>query len=290
MKWICPVPGYDRHFAITELFGIEMVNVDLREGGPDMDAVEELAKDPQVKGIWCVPTYSNPTGRTYSDETVERLAALQAAPDFRIFWDNAYCVHHLYPAPQQSRVKDIAGACAAAGNPERALKFASTSKVTFPGAGISALAAGPETVTEITRRMNVQLIGHDKLNQMRHVMFLRDAGGIAEHMAKHAEIMRPKFELVECLLGEELADVDCSWTHPLGGYFVAFTAPAGTAGRIVQLAKDAGVTLTAAGAPFPYGKDPDDATIRLAPSLPPLEELEQALRVFCCCVKLAAAE
>ncbi|MBE6465841.1 aminotransferase class I/II-fold pyridoxal phosphate-dependent enzyme [Denitrobacterium detoxificans] len=291
VKWICPVPGYDRHFSITELFGIEMINVPLNEDGPDMDAVEQLAADESVKGIWCVPTYSNPSGCTYSDEVVERLANMKAADDFRIFWDNAYCVHHLSSNPaEQEHVADIARACAAAGNPNRAYKFASTSKITFPGAGIAAMASSEANIAEITKLMNVQIIGHDKLNQLRHVRFLRDAEGIAEHMAKHAALLRPKFDLVEETLSRELEGTGCTWTHPRGGYFVTFTGPQGTAKRIVELAREAGVTLTGAGAPFPYHKDPSDAVIRIAPSLPPVEELAQALEVFCCCVKIAALE
>ncbi|WP_283170624.1 aminotransferase class I/II-fold pyridoxal phosphate-dependent enzyme [Curtanaerobium respiraculi] len=290
VRWICPIPGYDRHFGITELFGIQMANVPLNEDGPDMDAVEALAADPAVKGIWCVPTYSNPTGCTYSDEVVDRLASMRAADDFRIFWDNAYCVHHLYPAPRQDHVKDIARACVAAGNPDRAFKFASTSKITFPGAGISALASSETNIAEAARMMNVQIIGHDKLNQLRHVRFLKDAEGIAAHMAKHAELIRPKFELVERTFGEQLQGLGCRWTTPRGGYFITFTGPEGTAKRIVELAKEAGVTLTAAGAPFPYHSDPDDSVIRIAPTLPSLEDLGQALQIFCLCVKLACGE
>lgn len=291
VKWICPVPGYDRHFSITELFGIEMINVPLNEDGPDMDMVEELAADESVKGIWCVPTYSNPSGCTYSDEVVERLASMKAADDFRIFWDNAYCVHHLSDdAAEQEHVADITRACEAAGNPNRAYKFASTSKITFPGAGIAAIASSEANIAEITKLMNIQIIGHDKLNQLRHVRFLRDAEGIAAHMAKHAALLRPKFDLVEEMLSRELEGTGCTWTHPRGGYFVTFTGPTGTAKRIVELAREAGVTLTGAGAPFPYHKDPEDAVIRIAPSLPPVEELSQALEVFCCCVKVACLE
>lgn len=294
VKWICPSPGYDRHFAISEAFGIEMITVPMREDGPDMDEVERIAgSDPAVKGIWSVPKYSNPGGVTYSDEVVRRLASMEcAADDFRIFWDNAYCVHHLYDEPEkQDQVLDIAQACAEAGNPDRCFKFASTSKITFPGAGIAAFAASPDNVAEAKERMNPQTIGNDKLNQLRHVRFLRDAEGVAEHMSKHAAILRPKFELVQKKLSEGLADVDgCSWTRPNGGYFVSFDAPEGCAKRIVSLAKGAGVVLTGAGATYPYGKDPRDSNIRIAPSMPPIEELDEALDVFVLCVKLAAVE
>lgn len=294
VKWICPVPGYDRHFGVTEAFGIEMITVPMLADGPDMDEVERLvAEDESVKGIWCVPKYSNPGGVTYSDEVVERLANMEcAADDFRIFWDNAYCVHHLYDdVADQDHLMDIGEACIEAGNPDRYFKFASTSKVTFPGAGIAAMAASPENVADIKKRMGVQTIGHDKLNQLRHVRFLRDAEGLARHMAKHAAIVRPKFELVCEKLEAGLAETGCgSWSNPRGGYFVSFDAPAGTAKRIVGLAKEAGVVMTGAGATYPYKNDPADSNIRIAPTLPPLEELEAAMDVFVCCVKLAAVE
>lgn len=294
VKFVCPVPGYDRHFGVTEAFGIEMVTVPMDENGPDMDAVEELvANDPSFKGIWCVPKYSNPGGITYSDEVVRRLASMKcAAEDFRIFWDNAYTVHHLYDNPaEQDQLLDIAAACVEAGNPNRYFKFASTSKVTFPGAGLAAMAASAENIAEIKKRMGVQTIGHDKLNQLRHVRFLKDAEGIAAHMAKHAAILRPKFELVLKLLSENLEGTGCgSWSNPRGGYFISFDAPEGTAKRIVSLAKEAGVTTTGAGATYPYKNDPKDSNIRIAPTLPPLDELEAAMKVFVCCVKLAAVE
>lgn len=294
VRWICPVPGYDRHFGVTEAFGIEMIPVPMTDEGPDMGEVESIAAfDENVKGIWCVPKYSNPGGITYSDEMVRRLASMVcAADDFRIFWDNAYCVHHLFDdAAEQDQLLDIGHACVEAGNPDRYFKFASTSKVTFPGAGISALAASPANVVEIKKRMGVQTIGHDKLNQLRHVRFLKDAEGLAAHMAKHAAILRPKFELVNRKLEESLADVGgCSWSKPRGGYFVSFDAPEGTAKRIVALAKEAGVTMTGAGATFPLKQDPRDSNIRIAPTLPPLEELDEAMDVFACCVKLAYAE
>lgn len=294
VKWLCPVPGYDRHFSICEDLGIEMIPVPLCEDGPDMEEVERLVvADDAIKGIWCVPKYSNPGGTTYSDETVRRLAAMEcAADDFRIFWDNAYCVHHLFDdAAEQDQLLDIAAACREAGTEDRCFKFASTSKVTFPGAGISALAASPANIAEIKKRVGVQTIGHDKLNQLRHVRFLRDAEGLAAHMAKHAAILRPKFELVNAKLQEGLDEVGgCSWSNPRGGYFVSFDAPEGTAKRIVGLAKEAGVTMTGAGATYPYKQDPRDSNIRIAPTLPPLAELDAAMDVFVCCVKLAYAE
>lgn len=294
VKWLCPVPGYDRHFSICEDLGIEMIPVPLCEDGPDMEEVEHLvAADDTIKGIWCVPKYSNPGGTTYSDETVRRLAAMEcAADDFRIFWDNAYCVHHLFDdAAEQDQLLDIAAACREAGTEDRCFKFASTSKVTFPGAGISALAASPANIAEIKKRVGVQTIGHDKLNQLRHVRFLRDAEGLAAHMAKHAAILRPKFELVNAKLQEGLDEVGgCSWSNPRGGYFVSFDAPQGCAKRVVTLAKEAGVTMTGAGATYPYKQDPNDSNIRIAPTLPPLEELDEAMDVFTVCVKLAYVE
>lgn len=294
VKFVCPVPGYDRHFGVTEEFGIEMVTVPMNEDGPDMDAVEELvANDSSFKGIWCVPKYSNPGGVTYSDEVVRRLASMKcAAEDFRIFWDNAYTVHHLYDDPaEQDQLLDIATACNEAGNPNRYFKFASTSKVTFPGAGLAAMAASPENIAEIKKRMGAQTIGHDKLNQLRHVRFLKDANGIAAHMAKHAAILRPKFELVLKMLTEGLEGTGCgSWSNPRGGYFISFNAPEGCAKRVVSLAKEAGVTMTGAGATYPYKNDPKNSNIRIAPTLPPLDELEAAMKVFVCCVKLAAVE
>lgn len=294
VKWLCPVPGYDRHFSICEDLGIEMIPVPLCEDGPDLEEVERLvAADDTIKGIWCVPKYSNPGGTTYSDETVRRLAAMEcAADDFRIFWDNAYCVHHLFDdAAEQDQLLDIAAACREAGTEDRCFKFASTSKVTFPGAGISALAASPANIAEIKKRVGVQTIGHDKLNQLRHVRFLRDAEGLAAHMAKHAAILRPKFELVNAKLQEGLDEVGgCSWSNPRGGYFVSFDAPQGCAKRVVTLAKEAGVTMTGAGATYPYKQDPNDSNIRIAPTLPPLEELDEAMDVFTVCVKLAYVE
>lgn len=294
IKWICPTPGYDRHFSVTEAFGIEMIPVPLNENGPDMDLIERLvAENDSVKGIWCVPKYSNPSGVTYSDEVVRRLAEMEtAAEDFRIFWDNAYCVHHLFDdAAEQDQLLDIADACIEAGHPDRYFKFASTSKVTFPGAGISAMAASPEIIAETKHQIGPQMIGQDKLNQLRHVRFLRDSAGIADHMSKHAAILRPKFELVLEKLEEGLAGTGIArWTKPRGGYFISFDGVDGTARRTVELAREAGVTMTGAGATWPGGIDPHDANIRIAPTLPPLDELAEAMDVFVCCVKIAALE
>ncbi|WP_305117885.1 aminotransferase class I/II-fold pyridoxal phosphate-dependent enzyme [uncultured Adlercreutzia sp.] len=294
VKWLCPVPGYDRHFTICEALGIEMIPVPMSDEGPDMDEVERLvAADPAIKGIWCVPKYSNPSGITYADDVVRRLASMDtAASDFRIFWDNAYAVHHLSADPaEQDTVLDIAQACAEADNPDRYLKFGSTSKITFPGAGVAAVAASPANVAEIKRHMNAQAIGHDKLNQLRHARFLDEGRGIAAHMARHGELMKPKFDLVCAKLEEELGEAGVArWTSPRGGYFISFEGPEGTAARIVALAKEAGVVMTSAGATWPYGNDPVDSNIRIAPSLPPLEELDEAMDVFTCCVKLAALE
>ena len=291
VSWICPVPGYDRHFSICEAFGITMIPVPMNSDGPDMDEVERIAaSSDNVKGIWCVPKYSNPGGITYSDTVVRRLASMKAAPDFRIFWDNAYCVHHLYDSPSdQDTLLDIGVACREAGNPDRYFKFASTSKVTLPGAGISAFACSKRNMDETKRRMTVQTIGFDKINQLRHVAFLKDAEGIAEHMKKHAALLRPKFQLVLEKLDEALSGSGiATWQKPRGGYFVSFDAMEGTAKQVVAMAKEAGVTMTNAGATWPYGKDPHDSNIRIAPTLPPLEELSVALDVFVCCVKLAA--
>lgn len=293
VKWLCPVPGYDRHFGVTEAFGMELIPVPMDDNGPIMDEIERLAaSDDAIKGIWCVPKYSNPSGITYSDDVVKRLASMKtAASDFRIFWDNAYSVHHLYDEPaQQDQLYDIADACKEAGTEDRYFKFASTSKVTFPGAGISAIAASAANIAEIKQRMQPQTIGFDKINQLRHVRFLKDADGIAAHMRKHAALLRPKFELVQDMLERELSDCGCTWSHPRGGYFVSFNAPEHSAKRIVTLCKEAGVTLTGAGATWPHKNDPHDSNIRIAPSLPPIEELQQALEVFVVCVKLAAVE
>ncbi len=294
VKFLCPVPGYDRHFSVTECFGIEMINVPMDENGPDMDEVERLAgSDPLIKGIWCVPKYSNPTGITYSDEVVRRFARMKtAADDFRVFWDNAYCVHHLYAEPEkQDRLLNILDECDAAGCPDRVLEFASTSKITFAGAGISAIAASENNLKDVRHIMTIQTIGYDKMNQLRHAKFLRDRDGVAAHMQKHAEIIRPKFEKVDQMLSEEIAPLGIgSWLPPRGGYFISFSAMNGCAKRVVELAKGAGVVLTGAGAPFPYKKDPDDSVIRIAPTYPKMDELVEAMKVFICCVKLASAE
>ena len=292
IRFLCPVPGYDRHFSICEFFGIEMVNVPLYEDGPDMDMVEKLvSEDPSIKGIWCVPKYSNPTGTSYSDETVRRFAHLKpAAEDFRIYWDNAYCVHHLYE-DRQDKVLDIISECEKAGNPDMVYEFCSTSKVTFSGSGISGLATSPANKADIIKQLTVQTIGFDKINQLRHVKFLKDQEGIAAHMAKHAALIRPKFELLENRFEKELGGLGVgTWTNPNGGYFIAFFANEGCAKNIVAKAKEAGVVMTGAGAPFPYKKDPQDSVIRIAPTLPPLEELDEACTVFITCVKLATVE
>lgn len=294
VTFICPTPGYDRHFAILEQFGITMVPVAMTETGPDMDAVERLvAEDASVKGIWCVPKYSNPSGVTYSDEVVRRLAHMEcAAKDFRIFWDNAYAVHHLYDEPEkQDHLLDIGIACREAGNPDRYLKFASTSKVTFPGAGVAAMAASAANIAEAKRLCTSQMIGHDKLNQLRHVRFLPNPEAVQKHMSRQAAIIRPKFDLVQRVLEEKLGGLGiATWTKPRGGYFVSLDGMQGTAKRTVQLAKEAGVVLTDAGATWPYGADPEDVNIRIAPTMPILEELAQALDVFCCCAKISALE
>ena len=294
VKWLCPVPGYDRHFAITECFGIEMINVPLYEDGPDMDMVEKLvSEDDSIKGIWCVPKYSNPMGTSYSDETVRRLARLKpAAEDFRIYWDNAYSVHHLYDDEKdQDFLLEILDECAKAGNPDMVYKFTSTSKISFPGSGIAALAASKANLDDIRKYITVQTIGHDKLNQLRHVKFFKDLEGVHAHMRKHAAILRPKFEMVEATLEKELGGLGIGeWTTPKGGYFISFESLDGCAKKIVAMAKEAGVVMTGAGATYPYGKDPKDSNIRIAPSFPPIEELEKAAQVFVVCVKLASVE
>ncbi len=292
VKFLCPVPGYDRHFRITEFFGIEMINVPMTENGPDMDMVERLvSEDDAIKGIWCVPKYSNPQGYTYSRETVERFARLKpAAPDFRIYWDNAYSIHHLYDDNQDFLV-EILEECEKAGNPDLVYKFTSTSKVSFPGSGIAAVAASKANLDDFRRYMTVQTIGHDKLNQLRHVRFFKDLNGLHEHMRKHAAIIRPKFEIVLNSLEEELGGLEIgSWTKPHGGYFISFDSLEGCAKAIVSKAKEAGVVMTGAGATFPYGKDPKDSNIRIAPTYPSEEELKQAVQVFILCVKLVSVK
>lgn len=292
VKFLCPVPGYDRHFAITERFGIEMINIPMSESGPDMGMVEEyVSKDASVKGIWCVPKYSNPQGYTYSEETVKRMAALKpAAEDFRIFWDNAYVIHDLYD-DNKDEIADIISECEKAGNPDMVFEFASTSKVSFPGSGIAALATSANNIADIKKQLTIQTIGHNKLNQLRHVRFFKDINGLKEHMRKHAEFIRPKFEAVESVLEEELSGLGIgSWTEPKGGYFISFDAMDGCAKAIVAKCKEAGVKLTGAGATFPYGKDPKDSNIRIAPSFPTPEEMKQAADLFVLCVKLVSVE
>lgn len=292
IKFLCPVPGYDRHFAITERFGIEMINVPMTQDGPDMDMVEELvANDDSIKGIWCVPKYSNPQGYCYSDETVRRFANLKpAAKDFRIYWDNAYVIHHLYE-DNQVEIPDIINECEKAGNPNLVYEFASTSKVSFPGSGIAAMAASAENLTDVKKQMTIQTIGYDKLNQLRHVAYFKNIDGLKAHMKKHADAMRPKFEAVLKVLDEELTGAEIgSWVKPLGGYFISFDAMEGCAKKIVAKCKEAGVTLTNAGATFPYGKDPKDSNIRIAPSFPTPEEMAVATDLFVLCVKLVSVE
>ncbi len=290
VKFLCPVPGYDRHFKITEYFGIEMINVPMTEDGPDMDMVEELvASDESIKGIWCVPKYSNPQGYSYSDLTVRRFARLKpAAKDFRIYWDNAYTIHHLYDDKQDNLV-EILAECKRAGNPDLVYKFASTSKISFPGSGIAALASSLNNLEDIKKQLTVQTIGHDKVNQLRHVRFFGDIHGMIEHMRLHADILRPKFEAVIEILNRELGGLEIgSWTEPKGGYFVSFDSLEGCAKDIVAKCKKAGVIMTGAGATYPYGKDPHDSNIRIAPSYPPLSDLITATELFALCVKLSS--
>ncbi len=292
VKFLCPVPGYDRHFAITEYFGIEMINIPMNEGGPDMDMVEELVRnDEAIKGIWCVPKYSNPSGVSYSDQTVRRMARLKpAASDFRIYWDNAYGIHHLYD-DDQDNVLEILAECKRAGNPDLVYKFSSTSKISFPGSGIAAIATSPNNLEDIKNQLKIQTIGHDKVNQLRHVRFFKDIHGMVEHMRLHADILRPKFEAVTGILERELGGLGIgTWTNPKGGYFVSFDSLEGCAKQIVAKCKKAGVVMTGAGATYPYGKDPKDSNIRIAPSYPPLQDLVTATELFTLCVKLVSVD
>lgn len=292
VKFLCPVPGYDRHFAITERFGIEMINVPMTDDGPDMDLVEQLvSSDPSIKGIWCVPKYSNPQGICYSDDTVRRFANLKpAAEDFRIYWDNAYVIHHLYE-DKQMEILDIISECEKAGNPDMVYEFASTSKVSFPGSGIAALASSKANLEDVRNQLTIQTIGFDKLNQLRHAVFFKNLDGLKAHMKKHADEMRPKFEAVLDVLEKELSGTGIgSWIKPLGGYFISFEAMEGCAKKIVEKCKDAGVVLTGAGATFPYGNDPKDSNIRIAPSFPTPEEMAEATDLFVLCVKLVSVE
>ena len=291
VKWLCPVPGYDRHFGITEYFGFEMIPVPMSPTGPDMDMIENLvANDDSIKGIWCVPKYSNPQGYSYSDDTVRRFARLKpAAKDFRIFWDNAYGIHHLYDDKQDYLI-EILAECKRAGNPDLVYKFASTSKITFPGSGIAAMATSPNNMKDILETMKHQTIGQDKVNQLRHVRFFKDIHGMVEHMRKQADIIRPKFEAVEQILDEELSGLEIgTWTMPKGGYFISFDALDGCAKEIVGKCKKAGVQMTGAGATWPYGKDPHDSNIRIAPTYPPIDDLKTAAKLFTLCVKLVSA-
>ena len=291
-KWLCPVPGYDRHFAITELFGFEMINIPMKEDGPDMDMVEKLvSEDPSIKGIWCVPKYANPTGTTYSDEVVKRFAALKpAASDFRIFWDNAYAVHDL-DVEDPDVLLPLLPESKKNGTEDMVYMFTSTSKITFAGAGISAMGASKANIDSIKAQLTIQTIGYNKINQYMHVKYLKDREGVKAHMAKHAAMLKPKFLATDSIWREEIAPLGLGkWTLPKGGYFICFYALNECAKRIVALAKEAGVTLTGAGAPFPYKKDPDDCVIRIAPSYPSVEEMRQATEIFACCVKLASVE
>lgn len=292
VKFLCPAPGYDRHFKITEHFGIEMINVPMKADGPDMDIIEKLvSEDAAVKGVWCVPKYSNPQGITYSDAVVRRFAALKpAAEDFRIYWDNAYAVHD-FDGEDKDVLLPLLDECEKNGNANMVYEFCSTSKVTFAGAGISAMAASVENLDSIREQISVQTIGYDKINQWMHVQYLKDMDGVRAHMAKHAAILRPKFEVVDEILSREITPLGIgTWIKPKGGYFICFEALEGCAKAIVKKAKEAGITLTGAGAPFPYGNDPKDATIRIAPSYPSVDEMRQATEVFVCCVKLASVE
>ncbi len=292
VKFLCPAPGYDRHFAITEHFGIEMITVPMTPEGPDMDVVEKLvAEDEAIKGIWCVPKYSNPQGYVYSDETVRRFANLKpAAEDFRIFWDNAYAVHHLYEDDQEE-ILEILSECEKAGNPDMVYEFCSTSKISFSGAGVAAMAASQANLAFVKKSMTIQTIGYDKINQLRHVRYFQDFDAIREHMKRHAALMRPKFEAVQAVLERELEGLGIGeWTKPKGGYFISFDAMEGCAKAIVARCKEAGVILTSAGATFPYGRDPRDSNIRIAPSFPTPEEMAMATDLFVLCVKLVSVE
>lgn len=294
VKWLCPVPGYDRHFAITEYFGIEMINIPMSEEGPDMDMVEKLvSEDAAIKGIWCVPKYANPTGISYSDEVVKRMAALKpAAKDFRIFWDNAYAIHHLYEDEnRQDKILNILEECEKAGNPDMVYEFASTSKISFSGSGVAALASSKANLEEIKTQLAIQTIGFDKINQLRHARYFKDFEGMKAHMMKHADKMRPKFQAVLKMFEEELKGADiATWTNPNGGYFISLDVMNGCAKKIVKMCKDAGMVLTGAGATYPYGKDPEDKNIRIAPSYATPEELIEASKILICCTKIATIE
>lgn len=290
VKFLCPSPGYDRHFGVTATFGVEMITIPMTSEGPDMDAVEAAIKDPMVKGMWCVPKYSNPDGIVYSAKTLARIANMKpAAKDFALMWDNAYCVHEFFG--DYVEFPDIIGLCREAGNPDMVYEFASTSKVTLPGAGISCVAASEANIAYITKLISAQVISYDKVNQLRHVRYLKDKAHTLELMKKHAGILGPKFRTVLDSLDKEIAPLGiATWQQPKGGYFVSVNAMPGTAKRTIALCKEAGVVMTGAGATFPYGKDPEDSNLRIAPSLPPVAELDAALEVICTCLKLAALE
>jgi len=292
VKFLCPVPGYDRHFAICEEFGIEMINISTNENGPDMDTIEKVvAEDETIKGIWCVPKYSNPTGITYSDETVKRFAALKpAAKDFRIFWDNAYCIHELYP-DNPAQLLNLYDECVKNGTEDMPYIFFSTSKITFAGGGVAAVAMSSANLAEFKKHMGVRTIGADKMNQLRHLNFLKANGGFDSIMRKHADLLRPRFEAVLDILDAELADTGiATWIRPAGGYFISFDTLPGCAKKVVAACRDLGVVLTGAGATYPYGRDPKDSNIRIAPSSPSAEELAQATKVLCLCTKLASVD
>ena len=288
VRWLCPAPGYDRHFTISEAFGMEMIPIPLNSEGPDMELVEELVRNPAVKGMWCVPKFSNPDGIVYSEKTIRRIAAMEtAADDFLLMWDNAYCVHEF--AAEYRPFPDILSLCAEYGHPERVFEFASTSKITFPGAGISCFACSEENMAWMKKLLNAQIISYDKVNQLRHVRYLRDREGVLALMKRHAEILRPKFACVLDALDREIAPLGIArWEKPVGGYFVSVNCMPGTAMETWRLCKEAGLTMTKAGATYPYGRDPQDSNLRVAPSLPPVEQLEQAMEIFCTSLKLAA--
>ncbi len=290
VKWLCPAPGYDRHFKITESFGFELVTVPMTPAGPDMDAVEELIKDPAVKGMWCVPKYSNPDGIIYSADTVRRIAAMKpAAPDFMLMWDNAYCVHEF--DGDYVSFPDIISLCREAGNPDMVYEFASTSKITFPGAGISVMASSVDNIERVKKLMGVQMISYDKINQLRHVRYLKDKEHTLALMKKHAAILGPKFKCVLSHLNEEISPLGIAqWQEPKGGYFVSVYTLPGLARRTLALCKEAGVVMTGAGATYPYGVDPSDSNIRIAPSFPSTEELDKAMHIFCVCLRASALE
>ena len=290
VRFLCPSPGYDRHFKVSESFGMELICIPMTENGPDMDMVEQAVQDPTVKGMWCVPKYSNPDGIVYSDETIDRIAALHpAAPDFALMWDNAYCIHEIYG--EFIPFRDILSLCRAQGNADMVYEFASTSKITFPGAGVACMATSEGNLKYLLSILGMQTISYDKVNQLRHVRYLKDKAHTLALMQKHAAVLAPKFTAVLDTLEAEIEPLGIAhWTRPKGGYFISFYAMPGTAKRALALCKEAGVTMTGAGATYPYGRDPQDSNIRIAPSLPPVEELKQAMQIFCLCVKIAALE